>query len=150
MSSELKQLLVSVLQEALNPIHSELQLLNHRVGNIESRIGSIESRVGGIESRVGSIESRFDNIEPIVENIGSRVGNIESRVGGIESELKDFRLEMKTEIQLLKVGQQGNRKEITDRFVEVKKAINSLQGDIETTYHETAQNKLEINRLKRQ
>lgn len=115
MSSELKKLLVSVLQEALNPIHNELQLLNHRVGNIESRIGSIESRVGGIES-----------------------------------ELKDFRLEMKTEIQLLKIGQQGNRKEITERFIEVKKAINSLQGDIETTYHETAQNKLEINRLKRQ
>jgi len=72
------------------------------------------------------------------------------QVKGIETELKEFRTETKTSLKVIQTGQQGTREEMTQRFKEVKHTLNHLESDIALIFQKTAQQEIELNRIKNQ
>ncbi|MDQ1911648.1 hypothetical protein RAC89_14655 [Paenibacillus sp. GD4] len=54
-----------------------------------------------------------------LRGMNGQLTSLNERVSSLEHQFQEFRVEVRTDLQVLKAGQQGLRKEITDRFKEV-------------------------------
>ena len=94
------------------------------------------------------VYQRFDLIYHVYL-IDQRFDLIDQRFDRTESEIQEFREETRTEFQVLKAGQAGIRKEITDRFKEVKETQNRLQHSIDILNRRQLQIETEVEILKK-
>lgn len=120
---------VKIMEKKLDLILSELQNLNNRIRNLE--VGQQNLEAGQKSLEAGQNELRI-------------------KTNSIDAELKEFRTETKIVLQIIQTSQQGTREEITQRFKEVKHSLSHLESDISFTFQKTAQNELELNRIKKQ
>jgi uncharacterized alpha-E superfamily protein len=103
-----------------------------------------------VDDKLNIIISELKNLSGKVDNMESSLKNLDGRVKNMEHEVKEFRGEVQTDLKVIKGGQTGLRNELTDRFNEIKTSLRHIESDIEHTYLKTAQNELELRRLKRQ
>lgn len=103
MNSELKEMLQSVIQEALQPVHQRLDRMESKIGQMESKIDQMENKL----------------------------------------------VEIQTDIQVLKTGQQGIRKEITTRFAEIKEVQERQERLLERLSLRSIEQEIEISDLRR-
>ncbi|WP_346217034.1 hypothetical protein NSQ14_06960 [Caldifermentibacillus hisashii] len=144
-------------EKLLEQIFEELKNMNNRIGGLEQRLSGFEQRFSGLEQRFNGLEQRFGDLETGQKDLVRQFTHFEAgqkdlvkQVNGIEIELKEFRTETKTSLKVIQTGQQGTREEMTQRFKEVKHTLNSLESDIALTFQKTAQQELELNRIKNQ
>ena len=151
-------------EKLLEQIFEELKNMNNRIGGLEQHFNGFEQRFNGLEQRFGDLESgqkdlvrQFTHFEAGQKDLVRKFTHFEAgqkdlvkQVNGIEIELKEFRTETKTSLKVIQTGQQGTREEMTQRFKEVKHTLNSLESDIALTFQKTAQQELELNRIKNQ
>lgn len=144
-------------EKLLEQIFEELKNINNRIGGLEQRLSGFEQRFSGLEQRFNGLEQRFGDLETGQKDLVRQFTHFEAgqkdlvkQVNGIEIELKEFRTETKTSLKVIQTGQQGTREEMTQRFKEVKHTLNSLESDIALTFQKTAQQELELNRIKNQ
>lgn len=128
--------------------------MNNRIGGLEQRLSGFEQRFSGLEQRFNGLEQRFGDLETGQKDLVRQFTHFEAgqkdlvkQVNGIEIELKEFRTETKTSLKVIQTGQQGTREEMTQRF---KDTLNRLESDIALTFQKTAQQELELNRIKNQ
>ncbi|WP_186671142.1 hypothetical protein [Sporosarcina sp. BP05] len=89
-------------------------------------------------------------LQPIhleLKAIDQRFDGMDERFDSLVGELKEFRDETKTALQVIQIGQQGTRTEMTQRFNETNKGLDRLESDIEFTYQKTAMHDLKLNRI---
>ncbi|WP_404997002.1 hypothetical protein [Caldifermentibacillus hisashii] len=158
-------------EKLLEQIFEELKNMNNRIGGLEQRLSGFEQRFSGLEQRFNGLEQRFGDLETGQKDLVKQVTQLETgqkdlvrkfthfeagqkdlvkQVKGIDTELKEFRTETKTSLKVIQTGQQGTREEMTQRFKEVKHTLNRLESDIALTFQKTAQQELELNRIKNQ
>ncbi|KIO69723.1 hypothetical protein [Caldibacillus thermoamylovorans] len=151
-------------EKLLEQIFEELKNMNNRIGGLEQRFNGLEQRFNGLEQRFGDLETgqkdlvrQFTHFEAGQKDLVRKFTHFEAgqkdlvkQVKGIDTELKEFRTETKTSLKVIQTGQQGTREEMTQRFKEVKHTLNSLESDIALTFQKTAQQELELNRIKNQ
>lgn len=130
-------------ENLLEQIFEELKNMNNRIGGLEQRFNGLEQRFGDLETGQKDLVRKFTHFEA-----GQK--DLVKQVKGIDTELKEFRTETKTSLKVIQTGQQGTREEMTQRFKEVKHTLNSLESDIALTFQKTAQQELELNRIKNQ
>lgn len=65
-NNELKTILESVLNEALEPIREELHSLNERVGSIENELQEVQSQMN---TRLNTLETKTAHIQESVSDI---------------------------------------------------------------------------------
>lgn len=124
--------------------------MNNRIGGLEQRLSGFEQRFSGLEQRFGDLETGQKDLVRQFTHFEAGQKDLVKQVNGIEIELKEFRTETKTSLKVIQTGQQGTREEMTQRFKEVKHTLNSLESDIALTFQKTAQQELELNRIKNQ
>ena len=148
-------------EKLLEQIFEELKNMNNRIGGLEQRFNGLEQRFNGLEQRFGDLETgqkdlvrQFTHFEAGQKDLVRKFTHFEAgqkdlvkQVNGIEIELKEFRTETKTSLKVIQTGQQGTREEMTQRF---KDTLNRLESDIALTFQKTAQQELELNRIKNQ
>lgn len=141
-------------EKLLEQIFEELKNMNNRIGGLEQRLSGFEQRFSGLEQRFNGLEQRFGDLETGQKDLVRQFTHFEAgqkdlvkQVNGIEIELKEFRTETKTSLKVIQTGQQGTREEMTQRF---KDTLNRLESDIALTFQKTAQQELELNRIKNQ
>ncbi|MFZ2464641.1 MAG: hypothetical protein WAW77_13690 [Caldibacillus thermoamylovorans] len=151
-------------EKLLEQIFEELKNMNNRIGGLEQRFNGLEQRFNGLEQRFGDLETgqkdlvrQFTHFEAGQKDLVRKFTHFEAgqkdlvkQVKGIDTELKEFRTETKTSLKVIQTGQQGTREEMTQRFKEVKHTLNRLESDIALTFQKTAQQELELNRIKNQ
>ncbi|MBD7908020.1 hypothetical protein [Sporosarcina gallistercoris] len=161
MDKELITTLKSVLDDALQPIHRQLEGMDQRFDSIDQRFegidqkfDSIGQRFDGIDQKFDSIDQRFDGINQKFDSIGQRFDGMDKRfdgmnqrIGGLETELKEFRAETKTALQVIQSGQQGTRQEMTQRFNETREGFKRMEADFTYVNHKTADHELKFHRL---
>lgn len=121
-------------EHLLHQILAELKEMN-------ARFNAINKRFDGVNTRLDGMDVRFDGVD-------QRLHGMDARFDRLESELKEFREEMRTDLQILKGGQKGIRAEITDRFNEVKTETNGLSYKIDVLNREQLEMKADIEMLK--
>lgn len=137
-------------EKLLEQIFEELKNMNNRIGGLEQRLSGFEQRFSGLEQRFGDLETGQKDLVRQFTHFEAGQKDLVKQVNGIEIELKEFRTETKTSLKVIQTGQQGTREEMTQRFKEVKHTLNSLESDIALTFQKTAQQELELNRIKNQ
>ena len=100
-------------EKILTQILQELSRVHQRFDEIDKRFEIIDERFDEIDKRFESIDERFKSVD-------QRFAEMNQRFNHLDTEMKQFREETRAEFQVLKGGQVGLRKEITDRFHEVK------------------------------
>jgi len=83
-----------------------------------------------------------------ITTINQRLDRIESEQAEQRNELKEFREEVRADMQVLKAGQKGLRNEITDRFKEVKKELNDHQYGIDILNRRQLKLETDVEQLK--
>lgn len=123
-----EQLLLTIVQE--------LQGLNGRFDKMDKRFDQVEQRLDKVEQRLDQMDKRFEQVEQRLDTMDSRLEAIEIEVKQVNTSLSQMELSQPSDIHsMLHI---------------ISHKIDSLTKDIEYTYHKTAQNELEINRLRNQ
>lgn len=91
MNNELKELLQSVIHEAIQPLYD-------RFDKLESRFDVLESRFDNLESRFDKLESRFDQFETYTKNkfaeVDAKLTSISQQVAVDTEQLVEMREQM--------------------------------------------------------
>lgn len=121
-------MLQSVLNESLQPIQTELKLLNQRVRGIEDEVLNVKSQ----------INNRFDSLETKVASVQVDVSDIKAGVERLEeNEPKDILAMLSNLDKKLDV----NHEELVDE-------LQDLKLDLDFTYQKTTLNERELHKLK--
>lgn len=120
MNNELKDVLKSVIAEALQPIQVELQQLNNRVG-------SIETDLANVKSEVAHVKSQLDENTKLTRAIFDRQEESDAR---LENLSMDFH-------------------KMHGDVTSIKEQLTDVQGEVEFTFQKTAKNEMELFKLKR-
>ncbi|HEU5141268.1 MAG TPA: hypothetical protein VFT51_14935 [Bacillales bacterium] len=130
MNEELKETLREVLQAELKPVNRQLNQMDQRLEKVETG-----------QQR---LEQRFEKMNKRLEGVETGQQKIDQRLGKVETGQKDIQADLKVLID----GQKEIHNEITDYFNEMNTVMQTYRGDIEYTFHKTAQHELELRRLK--
>ena len=140
---ELKTMLQTLLQEEFAKFRKEM---DQRFDGVDKRFDGVDQRFDGVDKRFDGVDQRLDGVDQRFNGMNQRFDRLEERI----EKLEDGQKGMQADIKVLKAGQLGIRKEVSDRFREVNKSVNDLRKDVEFTYVQTSLNQLEINRMKSQ
>ncbi|MFB9275275.1 hypothetical protein [Cohnella cellulosilytica] len=130
MSDNLKEVLQSVLAEALTPIHVRLDRMDDRFDRIEGRLDQMDDRFDRIEGRLDQMDGRFDRMEDRLDQMDGRLDQMEtgfsSRLDRVEGRLDRMETditEMKKDTALIPLVQQA--------VLEANNSINQLNDDVQ-------------------
>ncbi|WP_407055035.1 hypothetical protein [Paenibacillus dendritiformis] len=127
---------VMMSEQLLHTIVQELQGLNGRIDKMDKRFDQVEQRLD-------KMDQRFDQVEQRLSKVEQRLDKMDSRLEAIEIESKQVNTS-RSQMEL------SHPSDIHSMLHIISHKIDSLTKDIEYTYHRTAQNELEINRLRNQ
>lgn len=130
-----EQLLLTIVQE--------LQGLSGQIDKMDKRFDQVEQRLENVEQRLDKMDQRFDQVEQRLDKVEHRLDTMDSRLEVIEIEVK----QVNTSLSQMELSHPSD---IHSMLHIISHKIDSLTKDIEYTYHRTAQNELEINRLRNQ
>lgn len=81
-----KETFKSILSEALEPIHKDIQHLKTEMGSMKSEIIDMNSRFDKLETRFDTLETRFDVLEDKVDNTQQQVATNAEQISIIRDE----------------------------------------------------------------
>ncbi|PZM62931.1 hypothetical protein [Paenibacillus dendritiformis] len=148
---------VMMSEQLLHTIVQELQGLNGRFDKMDKRFDQVEQRLGKVEQRLDNMDKRFDQVEQRLSKVEQRLDKmdkrfdqVEQRLNTMDSRLEAIEIEVKQANTSLAQIEQSQPSDIHSMLHIISHKIDSLTKDVEYTYHRTAQNELEINRLRNQ
>lgn len=103
---------------------------------LSGQIDKMDKRFGQVEQRLDKMDERFDQVEQRLDKMDTRLEVIETDVKQVNASLSQMELSQPSDIHSM--------------LHTLSHKIDSLTKDIEYTYHKTAKNELEINRLRNQ
>lgn len=146
MNDELKEALRDIIREELAPMKKDLnQFRGEFLGFKDQTEGKFEETNKNLEA----FQEEFQEFKDQTEKDLRELKPVNKNLKAFQNEFREFRDQTHADLQVIKGGQQGIRAEVTDKTNEVKTAIRDLRSDVEYTFHKTAQNELEMRRLKK-
>lgn len=115
--------LLQILQK-LDGLSNEMQSMKSEMRSMKSEQQRHGDLIHQLISNVGALGIKMDQLEQKVDQIEHKVDHLEQKMDHLEQK-------------------------VDKQFESTFEKFNALQRDIEITYHESAHNKLDIQRLKR-
>ena len=85
----------------------------------EQALNRILNELESVNKQFESVNKQFESVNKQFESVNKRLDRMETGQKALQNELHEFREETRADLQVLKAGQQGIRREISDRFREV-------------------------------
>jgi chromosome segregation ATPase len=122
----------------LGQILDELRGVKGAVGGMEAEVGGIKQALAEVRAEVKEIKDDLAEVKAEVKELKADLAevkaevkelkadmtDVKTRLTSLEHQFQEFRIETRTEFQVIKAGQQGIRKEIDDRFKEVNERLH--------------------------
>ncbi|HEY0829450.1 MAG TPA: hypothetical protein VGE40_15220 [Bacilli bacterium] len=78
--NELKEMLKTVIQGELKPIHEQMHVMQNQIQGLDNRIQGMDNRIGGIENRMEGMDNRFQGME-------NRIDGMDNRIEGMQDQM---------------------------------------------------------------
>lgn len=113
--NELRDMLQTVIQEALVPVFQRFDGVDQRFDGVDRRLDGMDQRFDGVDRRLDGMDQRFDGMDQRFDGMDQRFDNVEGKIDSLATDMK-----------ILKVGQQGITAQIHDRFVETQTQLKEI------------------------
>ncbi len=120
--NELRDMLQSVIEEALVPVNQRLDRMDQRFDGVDRRLDGMDQRFDGVDQRFDAVDQRFDAVDQRFDAVDQRFDGIDHRLENVEDKIDGI----STDVKILKVGQQGITAQIHDRFAETQAQLNEI------------------------
>ncbi|MFD3269843.1 hypothetical protein ACE3MS_06830 [Paenibacillus dendritiformis] len=138
------------VEQRLGKVEQRLDNMDKRFDQVEQRLSKVEQRLDKMDKRFDQVEQRLDRVEQRLDQMDKRFDQVEQRLNTMDSRLEAIEIEVKQANTSLAQIEQSQPSDIHSMLHIISQKIDSLTKDVEYTYHRTAQNELEINRLRNQ